>query len=132
MQKKKRKVHQGNTNLAGRPVSCNELFKVVHVLKLTDIYNLHLGKFIFSQIHINSTTPVLISNVLNHNVYQYETQNQYRLHIDMIECARKRPGARSFSYKRTTILEFTTPSSFEHLNKSSFLNQLKHELLASY
>ncbi len=61
----------------------NVLFKALHVLKLTDIYKLYLGKFMFSQLHSTLTTPLLIGNdVLNHNVHQYETRNQHRPHIE--------------------------------------------------
>ncbi len=35
----------------------NVLFNVLHVLKLTDIYKLYLGKFMFSQLHNTLTTP---------------------------------------------------------------------------
>ncbi len=36
----------------------------------------------FSQLHSTLQTPLLIGTVLNHNVYQYETWNQHRLHIE--------------------------------------------------
>ncbi len=59
----------------------NVLFKVLHVLKLTDIYKLYIDDYMFSQLHKTLTTPLLIDNVLNHNVHQYETRDQHRLHI---------------------------------------------------
>ena len=36
----------------------------------------------FSQIHNLSQTPEVINNLLNHNLHQYETRNQYRLHVE--------------------------------------------------
>ncbi len=35
----------------------SDFFKVFHILKLNDIYKLHLGKFMFSLIHSLSLTP---------------------------------------------------------------------------
>ncbi len=63
----------------------NDLFKVLHILKLNDIYKLHLGQFMFPQMHRLSPTPPtpeLINNLLNHNQHQCETHNQHRLHVE--------------------------------------------------
>ncbi len=89
-------------------------FKVLHVLKFTNISTLHLGKFMFSHLPPStSTTPLLVGNVLNHNVHQYETRNQHRIHIE---------------YARLKL----PPHLTECLTKGGFLNRLEHELLASY
>ncbi len=111
------------------------LFKVLHVLKLTDIYKLYLGKFIITQLHSTSTTPVklLISNVLNHNVHQYETRNQQGLHIACIEYARTNTLVQdSYLVRGPQSWNPLPPHLTECLTKYSFVNRLRHALLASY
>ncbi len=83
----------------------------------------------FSQLHSTSTTPLLIGNVLNYNVHQYETRNQPRLHI---EYARTKTLQDSFLMRGPQFWNSLPQHLTECLTKDSFVNRLKHELLASY
>ena len=76
LQKKAVRILTNNYHFPLEPgtlVSSNPLFKDLEILKVSDIYKLHVAKFIFSCLSFDS--PIIFHDwfILNHNIHNYNT-----------------------------------------------------------
>ena len=84
LQKKAVRILTNNYHFPLEPgplVSSNPLFKDLEILKVGDIYKLHVAKFIFSCLSFN--TPIIFHDwfTLNHNIHNYNTVSNTMLFV---------------------------------------------------
>ncbi len=57
-------------------------FKQIKMLKLSDIYNYYLARFMFSQFNNVSQEPLLSQFTTNHSIYGHNTRNRDKLNVE--------------------------------------------------
>lgn len=107
----------------------SKLYQINKVLKLNDIYELHLSKFMF--LNSNGMLPTSLSHHFcpNRDVHSYNTRQRHDFHLPFNKNKRT---ANSIQYKGP-LLWLNTPPSIKSLSSvNTFTHRLKCHFLSKY